>query len=466
MKQTLLKLAVLSALAGSANLSYAMQDLTSVLPNAQPGECYAKVVIPAKYRTETSTMVVKEASESVKIVPAKYEWAEERVLVSEGGSELKVIPAQFGTETETYQVSPASTQWVMGSVNSGIAANPAMLSMAKAGGADLDSARPGQCFDEHFKPAMYRSVTERVLVTQASEEIKLIPAKYKWVEQRVMVAPAAKKLVEVPAVFETVSERVKVEDAKTMWKKGRGGIEKIDHASGEIMCLVEVPAVYKTLSKSVLKSAAQTRVVEEPARYETVRVRKLVSDATEQRVEVPAQYKEVTKRELVSEASHMWHDSSGNGMSFGKHTGNKICLQEAPAKIATVNKKVVKTPASVKRVEIPAKYDTKRVRRLVSEAQEIRTPIPAQTKTVSKRIKISDPRMEWRPILCETNMTGDMIQRVQKALTSAGYSPGAIDGVLGSQTMNAVERFQNARGLATGGLTYDTLDKLGVNTNR
>jgi len=466
MKKNLLKLAVLSALAGSTSMVYAMQDLTSVLPNAQPGECYAKVVIPAKYRTESSTVVVKEASESVKIVPAKYEWSEERVLVSEAGSELRVIPATFGTETETYQVSPASSQWVMSSIGSGIPANPGMLAMARSHGADLDSAKPGQCFDEHFKPATYRTVTERMLVSEASEEIKLIPAKYQWAEQRVMVAPASKKLVEVPAVFETVTERVKVEDAKTMWKKGRGGIEKIDNASGEIMCLVEVPAVYKTLSKRVLKAAPQTRVIEEPARYETIRVRKLVNDAAEQRVAVPAKYKEVTKRVVATEAGHLWHESSGSGMHFGKHTGNKICLQASPEKMATVTKRVVKTPASVKRVEIPAKYDSKRVRRLVTEAQEIRNPIPAQTKTVSKRIKISDPRMEWRPILCETNMTGDMIQRVQRALTTAGYSPGAVDGVLGFQTMDAVERFQNARGLATGGLTYDTLNKLGVKVER
>ncbi len=466
MKKDLLKLAVLGALASTASVGYTMQDMTSVLPNAQPGECYAKVVIPAKYRTETSTVVSKEASETVKIIPAKYEWAEERIMVSEAGSELRVVPATYGTETQTYEVSPASSQWVMGSVNSSVVANPGMLAMAKASGANLDSARPGQCFDEHYKPATYRTITEKVLVSEASEDIKLMPAKYEWVEQRVMVSPASRKLVEVPAVFETVSERVKVEDAKTMWKKGRGGIEKIDHASGEIMCLVEVPAVFKTLNKRVLKSAAATRVVEEPARYETIRVRKLVSDSTESRVAIPAKYKDVTKRVMASEASHMWHESSGSGMSFGKHTGNKICLQATPAKMATVTKSVVKAPASVKRVEIPAKYDTKRVKRLVSEAREIRTPVPAQTNTVTKRVKISDPRMEWRPILCETNMTGDMIQGVQRALKSAGYAPGPIDGVLGYQTMTAVERFQNARGLATGGLTYDTLDKLGVNVAR
>lgn len=466
MKKNLIKTAVIGAFIGTATIGHAVQDMTSVLPNAQPGECYAKVVIPAQYRTESSTVVVKEASEQLRIVPAKYEWAEERILVSEAGTELRVVPATYGTATETYEASPASTRWVMESANSNIDANPELLALARAGGANLDNARPGQCFDEHYKPATYKTISERVLVSEASEEIKLEPARYEWAEQRVMVSPASRKLVEVPAVYGTVSERIMVEDAKTMWKKGRGGVEKIDHASGEIMCLVEVPAVYKTVSKRVLKAAPSTKVMEEPARYETIRVRKLVSDATERRVAIPAKYKEITKRVMASGASFMWHNAAEDGLSFGKRTGNQICLQATPAKMSSITRNVVKTPASVKRVEIPAKYETKRVRRLVSDATEMRTPIPAQTKEITKRIKVSDSRLEWRSILCETNMTSDMVQRVQRSLASAGYTPGPIDGVLGHQTMVAVERFQNARGLATGGLTFDTLDKLGIDIKR
>lgn len=462
MKKTMLKTVFLGALAGTAGVAYAAQDMGAVLPHAKAGECYARVVIPAEYRTESSTVVVKEASEQVKIIPAKYEWAEERVLVSEAASELRVIPATFGSESQTYEVSPASTSWVVGSAGSSVQANPGLLQIAREGGASLDSARPGQCFHEHYQEARYDTVTERVLVSEASEQIKLVPARYEWVEQRVMVAPAGRKLVEVPAVFETVQERVLVESAKTVWKKGRGGIEKIDNATGDIMCLVEIPAVYKTLSKRVLKAPASTRAVEEPARYETIRVRKLVDDAREVRTAVPAKYKDVTKRVKVSEPKHLWHEVETQG-DFGKKTGNVICLKETPARTASVSRKVVKTPASVQRVEIPAKYETKRVRRLVSDAREERTTIPAQTRQVSKRIKVSDSRLEWRSILCETNMSTSTIRGVQRALLSAGYAPGPIDGVLGRETMNAIDRYQRARGMATGGLTMETLEKLGVN---
>ena len=102
---------------------------------------------------------------------------------------------------------------------------------------------------------------------------------------------------------------------------------------------------------------------------------------------------------------------------------------------------------------------------MVEDAREVRTEIPAQTQSISKRVKLSDARLEWRSVLCDINTTADTVQKVQRALLSAGYTPGAIDGVLGSQTLAAVDRYQRAKGLATGGLTFDTLKSLGVSVH-
>ena len=53
---------------------------------------------------------------------------------------------------------------------------------------------------------------------------------------------ASTRLETVPAQYETVTEEVLVRPAYTTWKKGTGPIQRIDQATGEIMCLVEVPA--------------------------------------------------------------------------------------------------------------------------------------------------------------------------------------------------------------------------------
>ncbi len=70
--------------------------------------------------------------------------------------------------------------------------------------------------------------------------------------------------------------------------------------------------------------------------------------------------------------------------------------------------------------------------------------------------------MEWRKVLCETNMTAKIVTSIQRALKREGYSPGPIDGVVGQGTLNAVEKYQLKNSLDRGGLTYETLKALKV----
>ena len=82
-------------------------DASSALPNAKPGECYAKVIIPAAYKSESQTVTVKEASSKIEIIPAKYEWAEEKVLVKEASKKLIPVPATYESVSEKVLVTPA-----------------------------------------------------------------------------------------------------------------------------------------------------------------------------------------------------------------------------------------------------------------------------------------------------------------------------------------------------------------------
>jgi len=70
--------------------------------------------------------------------------------------------------------------------------------------------------------------------------------------------------------------------------------------------------------------------------------------------------------------------------------------------------------------------------------------------------------MEWARILCETNVDSRTITRVQSALRKSGHNPGPIDGVMGYETSAALKSFQRDNNLAVGGLTYETLKRLGV----
>ena len=55
------------------------------------------------------------------------------------------------------------------------------------------------------------------------------------------------------------------------------------------------------------------------------------------------------------------------------------------------------------------------------------------------------------------------VKKAQEALKNKGHNPGSIDGVMGSQTRQAIKAFQKANGLKeSGALDAETAENLGV----
>ena len=312
-------------------------------PAARPGECFARVLAPAKYRPVTKRVVKREASERIEIIPAQYTWGEQRVKTKDGYTQLVID--QGG------KILP-----VTGDPRNG------------------GSYRIGNT---------------------------VVNPTFSTVTERVMVKPPRKKVQEVQAKFKTVTERVIDQPAHTKWKKGNGpsgAATRVDENTGEIMCLVNVPATYKTITKRVLAQKAGTRVVQIPAEY------------------------------------------------------------------TTITRTVVKNPPRVREIKVPAAYKTIRVQKLVKAAQERRIPVPAQYETVTTTEKVTDARVSWGRVYCEVNMTKDLAVKIQQSLTRSGYYNGPIDGIVGSQTMSALNRFEKAKGLPTGSnyIPFETARALGV----
>ncbi|MGF1547132.1 MAG: peptidoglycan-binding protein [Thiotrichales bacterium] len=431
------------------------------LPAAKPGECYAKVVTPARFETRQEELVLSEASERIEVVPANYEWAEERVVVKEASEQLIPVPAEYETVTERVETRPSSRSWTLTAGGKTREANASVVAYAKGVGLPEGSAQPGDCFAEYYTPAQFRTEKQQVVKKEASETVEIVPARYEVVDEQILVKEASTQVIKVPAEYDTVTEQVMVSPATTMWKQGRGLVERIDNTTGEIVCLVEVPAQYKTVSKRIVKTPESTRVVEIPAEYKTQKVRKLVEPAREVRKDIPAEMGEITRTTKVGEETVGWYPK-GAGPADGRTTGNELCLREVPAVFETVTRRITKTAAGTKRVEIPAEYSTVKVKKLVSPATEKTIEIPAKFQTVSKRVQVEDERIEWRRVLCETNMTAGIMRNVQTALRDAGFYKGPIDGIYGGLTKQAVDQYQAKNGLARGGLTMDTLDALKV----
>ncbi len=443
-------------------ITYINAEISLTPPNAQAGECYAKVVIPAKYKTVEEKVLVQEASNKITVTPAKYEWISKKVEVTPASTKLKTIPATYKKVTEVIEVKPATHSWKVSLKRHAAPVSKEILVAAKLKGVDLDSVSPNTCYKEYFTPESYKTVTEEVVLQKATTKTKIIPAKYEMVEKVIEVTPASQKTITVPATYEYTEEKVLVEKEKTVWKKGVNPAQKLDGATGEIMCLVKVPAKYKTIKKKVVKTPATTKVVEVPATNKTIKVKKLVSAAKTETIEIPEVKSTIEKKVLDKKASFSWIKAGERVEKGFSYTGHKICLVETPAQTKKIVKTVLDVPASTKEITIEPTYKTIKVKQLVEKAKEIKTPIEAVYKMLSKKEKVSESHQSWERILCQTNMNQDVILKIQKALKDKDYNPGKIDGVLGRDTRLALDKYQRDNSLATGGITYETLKALNV----
>lgn len=435
-------------------------DATATLPDAKPGECYAKVIVPAKFEVRPEKVMIRPESETVKIIPATYEVQEKKVLIKEAAKKLVAVPAKYKTENKEIEVSPARNEWVTRLGKRGIPASPALLAAAKTNGINIDNAVVEQCFAEFYVPAKFETKEKEILVKEAAEEIKITLAQFDQVDEIVTIKDASKKKVLIKAEYDTIEEKIEIEPAKAVWKKGSGPVSRIDNSTGDIMCLVQVPAKYKIIKKTVLKVPAKIDSVDLPALTKTIAVSKLVTDAASDKVKIPAVYKKITTTSRIDDAKFIWRGDKVGG--DGVATGNQICLKSVPAKKTIVKKLVVEAPATIREEIIPAVYKTVKINKVATAAEELRTKVDAVYKSIEKRTKVSKERLEWQRILCQTNMNADVNKRIQQALKAAGVYNGPVDGSIGGGTLKAVEKYQRKKDLPTGGLTIQVLESLGV----
>jgi len=436
-------------------------DNTLILPDAQPGECYTKVITPPVFDVSTEEVVIQEASERIETVEAVYDTVEKTMIVKEASEGFKVTDPVFETQVETVEVVPADQVWTSTIGDQVLPASPDALEHIGRSGVDIEAVSPGSCFTEYFIDTEYETRTRRVLVKEASEKITIVPAEFETVEERVEIKEASTEVVDVPAVYRTETESVLVEPSRNVWQHC-GLVERTDATAGEIMCLVKVPERYETLTKTVLDKPAATKTVSIPAVFKTIKIEKLVTPAKEVREEVPAEYETVSRRVKISDPVFFWLAKDAEADAKAKPTGRVVCLDERPAEMYTIERQVVAEKATAVAEAQAASYETVAVEELVSPASERRIVIPARTRTVTSRVETSPGQLEWKQVLCEVDMTKETIVSIQSALQREGFNPGGIDGIIGRATLDAMERFQSEKGLGRGGITLEALEQLEV----
>lgn len=281
---------------------------------------------------------------------------------------------------------------------------------------DAPVAKPGQCHALVNAPAKLITKTQPITLQEAGETLEVIPDQYEWVEKKVLVSEEVKTLELIPATYKLVEEQVMVEPERRTFEV--------------------IPAKYTEIPEKVMVKPAMR--VWRKSRGGAASL----SGEVMRLIEVPAQYETVVKRKMVE--------------------APQIRQTVIPPTYSKIEKKVVDQPAHTREVIIPAEFKTIRVKELVKEAQEVRTPTQPIVENISSQEVAQAATLNWQRVPCDKDLNEANIVAIQNGLRKAGFKVTA-DGKFGKGSLEALEKFQEAKGLAKGAITIETMRALGIN---
>lgn len=384
---------------------------------------------------------------------------------------------------------------------------------------DIPFAQPGKCYAKCFSPDKYETVTEQIVLREASETPKVVPARFETVTENVVIKEAYTRYIAEPAQFETVTERIIVAPpGKRLAASAYDTIRETIIIKPEFKVYTVTDAVFEPGTKSVITEDAYTVLKVLPMQYEPVPDRVEVRAASTRwvrkkadrdclgadpedcfvwcLVETPAQYVEYTKMEpagcgsegsddcvettfiapktLEMPVQKMKSPPSYQEAVVSAETKiiQKLVLKPSlpapqgsePAEFITVTKQILKQAARIREVEVPA--ETKPVQRkaLKEPATIVYEPVPAEYAPVVKRKLVHNGGFsQWREIVCGEKITGYTVRQIQDALKALGYFKGAPEPNFGVRTKAALAEFQKDRDLpADGNVDFETLQALGI----
>lgn len=319
----------------------------------------------------------------------------------------------------------------------------------------MPNVNAGECYAPVLEPATYKTVTDRILVKEASFTIKVTPATYEMVDVAIDI-PASSQVITTPATYDTVKERQVVRQAESTWQTGLGkrsaGVTqellafarsqgaKLDSAKlGTCFHEHTVPASYELKTQKVLVSEARTDTVEVPATYKTTVKTVAITAASEKTVEVPAVYKTVKEKVLVKPAHRAWKRGSGPIQKIDKVTGEIMCLVDVPAEYKIVTKRLIVSAATTKLITIPAKTKTITDKVLLAAATTKTVTIPAKYNAVKSRVQTAGGGVIWhgadqKPHV-QATLTGQKVCLIERPAEYKTLSKQVVKVAASTQTL-------------------------------
>lgn len=173
--------------------------------NANPGEVWCYVRVPAVTNTVTEQVCVQPECNRQVWVPEETKQVTEQVCVREAQTRNIPIPAEFRDVSEQVCVAPGKTEWrrVDCTAKSSLRAQEQL----------------GECWTLSDIPAQYETRTKQVCTREAATRCETTPAEFASKTKTVVVRAGFYKAVPVPPVYETRSKEVCVSQPRWEWRR-------------------------------------------------------------------------------------------------------------------------------------------------------------------------------------------------------------------------------------------------------
>ena len=422
-----------------------------VPPQPLPNQCFANILYPARFETRTEQVLMAPATRREEVVPATYKTVTEQVLVQPETRRQVAVPPEIVSVTENVVVRPA-----------GVRDEPVPPTF-KTHTDQFVTREATQRVD--VLPPVYRTEPTRVVDVPEHTIQRVVPAVFKEVEETVLVNPATTRTEAVPARYRTEVERVLVRP--------------------EVVQYLPVRLPMRPVAEQRLRAEATTRVEALPPIMRKVVEPVEVRPATVRKAEVPAAYEIVTEQVKISEPYREWRrgrawvgqavevvplrgfvvDPSGQfkgynvagrslvpaatgGASLGvidigatpadnrQLEDDVWCLVEVPAQYQSVQRQVLKAPATTTDIAVPAEYKNVTKQVVVREAMQRVVPVPAVYHSVYRQ-EIDFERA--RALGYKFDPSGELVatpsgQPLVRAAAVAGQAHVQIDRALAPDT--------------------------------
>lgn len=221
---------------------------TGAMPNAAPGQCFARMKVAAQYEmvpkqvqvsgayqktkikqaefaSDREKIVMKDAHTRYEVTQPRFETRHEKVIVKPAYDRLEVVPAQFKHVAETVDVSEPRLVWKRGAGLSGISRQDPLTGdtwclVEEAGETRTIHKRVVTQAEQVRRvpvPAQTMSVPRQVLVAPAGVREVQVPAQYREFAVQRLVAPASADAYDVPGELDTIMTKVLTAPERFEW---------------------------------------------------------------------------------------------------------------------------------------------------------------------------------------------------------------------------------------------------------